>query len=98
MPFEKLLTDSKTLYQRHPPESILDEVKEYDYRRRRKEQEWVAKAEATRLEHERLKQLQVAKRTRTRFPQRIRNVKTFTVVTILAIGLYAYYKSSLTFN
>ncbi|XP_058802678.1 TBC1 domain family member 20 [Phymastichus coffea] len=97
LPFENLLFYSTKLYQKFPPESIDSAVREFDYRRRRKEQEWKMKAEATRVERERQRKLKVA-RTQPRIPYRLKNYKTITVVTILAIGLYAFLKNSSGFN
>lgn len=93
LPFETLLIDAKKLYRDYPPESISNDVREYDHKRRCKEQEWKAKAEASRQERERLRQLRIVAST-PRIPYRIRSYKTITVVTILALGLYAFLKSS----
>ncbi|OXU27335.1 hypothetical protein TSAR_007295 [Trichomalopsis sarcophagae] len=93
LPFEKLLFHSTKLYQQYPPESIDNDVRDFDYRRRRKEQEWRNKTEAIRLERERQRKLKVS-RTQPRIPYRLKSYKTITVVTILAIGLYAFLKSS----
>lgn len=94
LPFEKLLFHSTKLYQQFPPESIDNDVREFDYRRRRKEQEWKMKAEATRVERERQRKLKMARTQQPRMPYRLKNYKTITVVTILALGLYAFLKSS----
>ncbi|XP_015435343.1 PREDICTED: TBC1 domain family member 20 [Dufourea novaeangliae] len=93
LPFETLLIEAKNLYHQYPPESISNDVIEYDKKRKCKEQEWKAKAEESRQEREKQRQLRIVKST-PRIPYRIRNYKTITVVTILAIGLYAFLKSS----
>lgn len=93
LPFEKLLIDAKDLYRQYPPESIINDVKDYDRKRRCKEQEWKTKAEASRQERERQRRLKVVQ-TAPRISYRIRSYKTITVVTILALGLYAFLKSS----
>ncbi|XP_043467109.1 TBC1 domain family member 20 isoform X1 [Leptopilina heterotoma] len=95
LPIENLLVNAKNLYHRHPPGSINNDVKDYDLKRRRKEQEWKTKVEAARLEREnKLKIVQ----PRRRIPYRMRSYKTITVVTIIAIGLYAFLKSSTGLN
>ena len=93
LPFETLLIEAKDLYSQYPPESINNDVREYDRKRKCKEQEWKAKAEASRQERERQRQLKIVQST-PRIPYRIRSYKTITVVTILALGLYAFLKSS----
>ncbi|XP_066594722.1 TBC1 domain family member 20 [Prorops nasuta] len=93
LPFEKLLNDAQKLYRDYPPESIVNDVTDYDHRRRCKEQEWKVKAEASRHERERQQQLKLVRST-PRIPYRIKSYKTITVVTILALGLYAFLKSS----
>ncbi|XP_076244708.1 TBC1 domain family member 20 isoform X1 [Calliopsis andreniformis] len=93
LPFETLLLEAKNLYDQYPPESISNDVIEYDRKRRCKEQEWKAKAEASRQEREKQRQLRIVQST-PRIPYRIRSYKTITVVTILAIGIYAFLKSS----
>ncbi|XP_015610596.1 TBC1 domain family member 20 [Cephus cinctus] len=93
LPFEQLLVDATNLYRQYPPESISNDVRDYDNKRRCKEQEWKSKAEASRKERERQRQLRVAIPA-NRLPYRIRSYKTITVVTILAIGLYAFLKTS----
>lgn len=93
MPFEKLLFHATDLYRHYPPDSIDKDVREFDYRRRRKEQEWKLKTEANRLERERQRKLKVV-RSQPRIPYRLKSYKTITVVTILALGLYAFLKSS----
>ncbi|XP_003708027.1 TBC1 domain family member 20 isoform X2 [Megachile rotundata] len=93
LPFETLLVEAKVLYRQYPPESISNDVIEYDRKRKRKEQEWKAKAEASRQERERQRQLRIVRST-PRIPYRIRSYKTITVVTILALGLYAFLRSS----
>lgn len=93
LPFEALLVEAKTLYRKYPPESITNDVREYDQKRKCKEQEWKTKAEASRQEREKQRQLRIVKST-PRIPYRIRNYKTITMVTILALGLYAYLKTS----
>ncbi|KAL2712610.1 TBC1 domain family member 20 [Vespula squamosa] len=97
LPFETLLIDAKNLYRQYPPESINKDVKDYDCKRRCKEQEWKAKAEASRQERERQRRLKIVKAT-PRIPYRIRSYKTITVVTILALGLYAFLKSTSSLN
>ncbi|CAK9805556.1 TBC1 domain family member 20 [Anthophora quadrimaculata] len=93
LPFETLLIEAKNLYRQYPPESISNDVREYDRKRKFKEQEWKAKAEASRQEREKQRQLRIVQST-PRIPYRIRSYKTITVVTILALGLYAFLKSS----
>ncbi|KOX76217.1 TBC1 domain family member 20 [Melipona quadrifasciata] len=93
LPFETLLVEAKNLYRQYPPESISNDVTEYDRKRKCKEQEWKAKAEASRQEREKQRQLRIIQSTR-RIPYRIRSYKTITVVTILALGLYAFLRSS----
>lgn len=85
------------MYSQYPPESINNDVREYDRKRKCKEQEWKAKAEASRQERERQRQLKIVQST-PRIPYRIRSYKTITVVTILALGLYAFLKSSPSLN
>lgn len=97
MPFETLLIDATNLYHQYPPESINKDVKDYDRKRRCKEQEWKAKAEASRQERERQRRLKIVKPT-PRIPYRIRSYKTITVVTILALGLYAFLKTTSSLN
>ncbi|XP_012283663.1 TBC1 domain family member 20 isoform X2 [Orussus abietinus] len=96
LPFENLLHAATKLYREYPPESISTDVTDYDNKRRSKEEEWKAKAEASRKEREKQRQLQVA--LPRRIPYRIRNYKTITVVTILALGLYAFLKTSSALN
>lgn len=86
-----MLVNAKSLYLRYPPDAISNDVRDYDLKRRRKEQEWKAKVEANRIERE--KQLQIVQ-SRRQIPYRVRSYKTITVVTILALGLYAFLKSS----
>ncbi|XP_076750905.1 TBC1 domain family member 20 [Xylocopa sonorina] len=93
LPFETLLIEAKNLYRQYPPESISNDVREYDRKRKCKEQEWKAKAEACRQEREKQRQLRIVRST-PRIPYRIRSYKTITVVTILALGLYAFLRSS----
>ncbi|KAI4504246.1 hypothetical protein M0802_000717 [Mischocyttarus mexicanus] len=93
LPFETLLINAKNLYRQYPPESIIKDVKDYDSKRRYKEQEWKMKAEASRQERERQRRLKIVKAS-PRIPYRIRSYKTITVVTILALGLYAFLKST----
>ncbi|PBC33455.1 TBC1 domain family member 20 isoform X1 [Apis cerana] len=93
LPFEKLLVEAKNLYRQYPPESINNDVREYDQKRKSKEQEWKAKAEASRQEREKQRQLRIVQLV-PRIPYRIRSYKTITVVTILALGLYAFLRSS----
>ena len=81
------------LHDKFPPDSISNDVEEFDNIRRRKENEWKAKSEAIRTERERQKKLKVA-RTQARVPYRLKSYKTFTVVTIIALGLYAFLKTS----
>ncbi|KAL0132731.1 hypothetical protein PUN28_000459 [Cardiocondyla obscurior] len=97
LPFETLLIEAKNLYRQYPPESISNDVKDYDYKRKIKEQEWKAKAEASRLERERQRKLKVVQ-SKPRLSYRIRNYKTITVVTILALGIYAFIRSSTGLN
>ena len=98
LPFETLLIEAKDLYSQYPPESINNDVREYDRKRKCKEQEWKAKAEASRQERERQRQLKIVQ-SKPRIPYyRIRSYKTITVVTILALGLYAFLKSSSSLN
>ncbi|KOC68057.1 TBC1 domain family member 20 [Habropoda laboriosa] len=93
LPFETLLIEAKNLYRKYPPESISNDVREYDRKRKFKEQEWKAKAEASRQEREKQRQLRIVQST-PRIPYRIRSYKTITMVTILALGLYAFLRSS----
>ncbi|XP_033208973.1 TBC1 domain family member 20 [Belonocnema kinseyi] len=93
LPFETLLVNATNLYRQYPPESIKNDVRDYDFKRRRKEQEWKAKAEENRLERERQRKLRIVQ-SQPRIPYRIRSYKTITVVTILALGLYAFLKTS----
>lgn len=93
LPFETLLVNATNLYRQYPPESIKNDVRDYDFKRRRKEQEWKAKAEENRQERERQRKLRVVQ-SQPRIPYRIRSYKTITVVTILALGLYAFLKTS----
>ncbi|XP_033354646.1 TBC1 domain family member 20 isoform X1 [Bombus vosnesenskii] len=93
LPFETLLVEAKNLYREYPPESISNDVREFDRKRKCKEQEWKAKAEASRQEREKQRQLRIVKSV-PRIPYRIRSYKTITVVTILALGLYAFLRSS----
>ncbi|KAK2587099.1 hypothetical protein KPH14_002865 [Odynerus spinipes] len=97
LPFEMLLIDAKNLYRQYPPESISNDVKDYDRKRRCKEQQWKTKAEASRQERERQRRLKIVQAT-PRISYRIRSYKTITVVTILALGLYAFLKSSSSLN
>ncbi|KAJ8686525.1 hypothetical protein QAD02_022319 [Eretmocerus hayati] len=93
LPFEKLLFSATKLYELFPPESIDNDVIEFDMRRKRSEQEWKTKAEEIRLDRERILKLRVAT-THSKNPYRFKSYKTITVVTILALGLYAFLKSS----
>ncbi|XP_050448544.1 TBC1 domain family member 20 isoform X1 [Cataglyphis hispanica] len=97
LPFESLLVEAKDLYQKYPPESISNDVKDYDHKRKIKEQEWKAKAEAGRQERERQRKLNIVQST-PRISYRIRSYKTITVVTILALGIYAFIRSSTGLN
>ncbi|XP_063993796.1 TBC1 domain family member 20 isoform X2 [Diachasmimorpha longicaudata] len=92
LPFEELLLKAKNLYRDYPPESITTDVRDFDQKRRCKEREWKQKAEASRLERERLRRLKVAV-PQPRIPYRLRSYRTITVVTIIAIGLYAFLKT-----
>lgn len=93
LPFEKLLFDSTKLYQQYPPESIINDVKDFDRKRKNKEDEWKIKTEACHQERERQKQSNVVVVARpSNIP--LKSYKTITVVTILALGLYAFLKSS----
>lgn len=85
--------EAKDLYHKYPPESISNDVKDYDHKRKIKEQEWKAVAEASRQERERQRMLKIA-RSKPRISYRIKSYKTITFVTILALGLYAFLKSS----
>lgn len=98
MPFEKLLVEARDLYRKYPPESIINDVKDYDYKRKIKEQEWKAKAEASRQERERQRKLKIVQSTAPRISYRIRSYKTITVMTILALGIYAFIRSSTGLN
>ncbi|XP_014480936.1 PREDICTED: TBC1 domain family member 20 [Dinoponera quadriceps] len=93
LPFETLLMEATNLYRQYPPESISNDVKDYDHKRKIKEQEWKALAEASRQERERQRKLKVAL-SKPRISYRIKSYKTITVVTILALGLYAFIKTS----
>ncbi|KMQ88863.1 tbc1 domain family member 20-like protein [Lasius niger] len=97
LPFETLLVEAKDLYRQYPPESINNDVRDYDHKRRIKEQEWKAKAEASRQERERQRKLKIVQST-PRISYRIRSYKTITVVTILALGIYAFIRSSTGLN
>ncbi|XP_012540167.1 TBC1 domain family member 20 [Monomorium pharaonis] len=97
LPFENLLVEAKNLYRQYPPESISNDVKDYDHKRKIKEQEWKAKAEASRQERERQRKLKIVQST-PRISYRIRSYKTITVVTILALGIYAFIRSSTGLN
>lgn len=97
LPFETLLVEAKDLYRKYPPESISNDVKDYDHKRKIKEQEWKAKAEASRKERERKRKLKIVQST-SRISYRIRSYKTITVVTILALGIYAFIRSSTGLN
>ncbi|XP_011151226.1 TBC1 domain family member 20 [Harpegnathos saltator] len=93
LPFETLLMEAYNLYRQYPPESISNDVKDYDQKRKIKEQEWKALAEASRQDRERQRKLKVAL-SKPRISYRIKSYKTITVVTILALGLYAFIKTS----
>ncbi|KYN01491.1 PREDICTED: TBC1 domain family member 20 [Cyphomyrmex costatus] len=97
LPFETLLVEAKNLYRQYPPESISNDVRDYDHKRKIKEQEWKAKAEASRQERERQRKLKIVQAT-PRISYRIRSYKTITVVTILALGIYAFIRSSTGLN
>lgn len=97
LPFETLLVEAKNLYRQYPPESITNDVRDYDRKRKIKEQEWKAKAEASRQERERQRKLKIVQAT-PRISYRIRSYKTITVVTILALGIYAFIRSSTGLN
>lgn len=99
LPFEKLLIEAKKLYDEYPPESIINDVRDFDKKRRCKEQEWKAKAEASRKERERQRGLKLAIPSRRIIPYpRLRSYSTITVVTILAIGIYAFLKTGTVLN
>ncbi|XP_072751667.1 TBC1 domain family member 20 [Anoplolepis gracilipes] len=98
LPFETLLVEAKDLYRKYPPESITNDVKDYDYKRKIKEQEWKAKAEASRQERERQRKLKIIQSGPRSISYRIRSYKTITVVTILALGIYAFIRSSTGLN
>lgn len=85
--------EATDLYRQYPPESISNDVKDYDHKRKIKEQEWKAVAETSRQERERQRKLKVAL-SKPRISYRIKSYKTITVVTILALGLYAFIKTS----
>ncbi|XP_051158357.1 TBC1 domain family member 20 [Leptopilina boulardi] len=91
LPIENLLVNANNLYHRYPPGTINKDVRDYDLKRRRKEQEWKAKVEASRKERE--NNLKIVQ-SRRRLPYRMRSYKTITVVTIIALGLYAFLKTS----
>lgn len=97
MPFETLLVEAKDLYRKYPPESISNDVKDYDHKRKIKEHEWKAKADASRKERERQRKLKTVQ-SKPRISYRIRSYKTITVVTILALGIYAFIRSSTGLN
>ncbi|XP_071575041.1 TBC1 domain family member 20 [Temnothorax nylanderi] len=97
LPFETLMVEAKNLYRQYPPESISNDVRDYDHKRKIKEQEWKAKAEASRQERERQRKLKIVQST-PRISYRIRSYKTITVVTILALGIYAFIRSSTGLN
>ncbi|XP_048508242.1 TBC1 domain family member 20 isoform X2 [Athalia rosae] len=97
LPFETLLVDAKNLYRKYPPESIETDVRDYDNKRRQKEQQWKKTAEKNRQERERRKRLQVAV-PHPRLPYRVGSYRTIAVVTVLAIGIYAFLKSSTGLN
>lgn len=94
LPFETLLVDAKNLYRKYPPESIGNDVRDYDNKRRQKEQEWKKAAERNRAERERRSRLQVAVPQPRRLPYRVGNYRTIAVVTVLALGIYAFLKTS----
>lgn len=97
LPFETLLVEAKNLHRQYPPESITNDVRDYDHKRKIKEHEWKAKAEASRQERERQRKLKIVQAT-PRISYRIRSYKTITVVTILALGIYAFIRSSTGLN
>ncbi|KAF7992944.1 hypothetical protein HCN44_005725 [Aphidius gifuensis] len=97
LPFEELLITAKNLYRDYPPDSISNDVYDYDHKRKRKEKEWKIKAENNRIERERLRKLKVAI-PQSRMPYRLRSYSTITVVTILAIGIYAFLKTGTSIN
>lgn len=84
------------MYNKYPPESIKNDVKDYDTKRRRKEQEWKIIAENNRKERERRNRLrQVAIPNQQRgLPYRVGSYRTIAVVTVLALGIYAFLKTS----
>ncbi|XP_034933746.1 TBC1 domain family member 20 [Chelonus insularis] len=92
LPIEDLLSNATKLYNNYPPESIGKDVYEYDRKRHKKEQEWKLKAIASRKEREKQCQLKVAV-PRHRLAYHLKSYRTITVVTILAIGLYAFIKT-----
>ncbi|KAK0157861.1 hypothetical protein PV328_011551 [Microctonus aethiopoides] len=93
LPFEDLLMRAKNLYRDYPPESISKDVCDYDKKRRSKEQEWKLKAETNRRELERQRKLKVAVPQSRSIPYRLNGYRTITMVTILAIGIYAFLKT-----
>lgn len=93
LPFETLLVEAKNLYRKYPPESIENDVRDYDNKRRQKEQEWKRMAEKNRKERERRSRLQVAV-PHPRLPYRVGSYRTIAVVTVLALGIYAFLKTS----
>ncbi|XP_008549043.1 TBC1 domain family member 20 isoform X2 [Microplitis demolitor] len=92
LPFENLLVNAETLYRDYPPVSIIKNVHDYDKKRRRKEQEWKLKAEDSKRKSEKQRQLKVSL-PQSRLPYHFKRYRTITVVTILAIGLYAFLKT-----
>ncbi|XP_057333825.1 TBC1 domain family member 20 isoform X2 [Microplitis mediator] len=92
LPFENLLINAETLYRDYPPVSIIKNVHDYDKKRRRKEQEWKLKAEDSKRKSEKQRQLKVSL-PQSRLPYHFKGYRTITVVTILAIGLYAFLKT-----
>lgn len=84
---------AKNLYRDYPPESISKDVCDYDKKRRSKEQEWKLKAETNKRELERQRKLKVAVPQSRSIPYRLNGYRTITMVTILAIGIYAFLKT-----
>jgi hypothetical protein len=97
LPFENLLHKTKLLYEKYPPESIDNDVKEFDHKRKLKEQEWKRKSEANRLERERQRNLRVV-HARPQILYRLKNFKTITFATAFAFGLYIFLKGSSELN
>ncbi|XP_011500588.1 PREDICTED: TBC1 domain family member 20 [Ceratosolen solmsi marchali] len=92
LPFEDLLNETLSLYEQYPPKSIDNDVRDFDSKRKLKEQEWKKKL-----------QTNVVNRIYPKFnmyfikPQFFNSMNTYkaiTVVTVVAFGLYSMLKSS----